>query len=118
MDDWPHYTHSPDMHHMMPIKSPDEAMNVFMSEFDVMYSHGELWVTIWHPVVSGRLSRCERVGKMIEDMQNRGGVWFATMEEIANHVQACIDDVPWKPRVDELPYYDAPITELKDRALA
>ena len=57
-------------------------------------------------------------GKMIEDMQNRGGVWFATMVEIANHVQACIDDGSWKPRVDELPYYDAPIAELTDRALA
>ena len=55
---------------------------------------------------------------MIEDMQNRGGVWFATMEEIANHVQVCIDDGSWKPRVDELPYYDAPIAELTDRALA
>jgi len=118
MDDWPHYTHAPDMHYMMPIKSPDEAMNVFMSEFEVMYTYGGLWVTVWHPFVSGRLARCERVGKMIEDMQNRGGVWFATMEKIANHVQACIDDGSWKPRVDELPYYDAPIAELTDRALA
>ena len=40
------------------------------------------------------------------------------MEKIANHVQACIDDGSWNPRVDELPYYDAPIAELKDRALA
>ena len=32
--------------------------------------------------------------------------------------QACIDDGSWEPRVDELPYYDAPIAELKDRALA
>ena len=118
MDDWPHYTHAPDMHYMMPIKSPDEAMNVFMSEFEVMYTYGGLWVTVWHPFVSGRLARCERVGKMIEDMQNRGGVWVATMEEIANHVQVCIDDGSWKPRVDELPYYDAPIAELTDRALA
>ena len=118
MDDWPHYTHAPDMHYMMPIKSPDEAMNVFMSEFEAMYSHGGMWVTIWHPFVSGRLARCDRVGKMIGEMQNRGGVWFATMAEIADHVQACIDDGSWNPRVDDLPYYDAPIAELKDRTLA
>ena len=64
------------------------------------------------------ISECISLGDMIEEMQTRGGVWFATMEEIANHVQACIDDGSWKPRIDELPYYGAPISELKDRALA
>ena len=40
------------------------------------------------------------------------------MEEIANHVQKCIDDGSWNPRIDKLPYYDAPIPELKDGTLA
>jgi peptidoglycan/xylan/chitin deacetylase (PgdA/CDA1 family) len=118
MDDWPHYTHAPDMHYMMPIKSPDEAMNVFMSEFEAMYRNNGLWVTVWHPFVSGRLARCERIGQMIEDMLNRGDVWLTTMENIAEHVQKCIDDGSWTPRVDNLPYYDGPIPELKDANLA
>lgn len=118
MDDWPHYTHAPDMHYMMPIKSPNEAMNVFMAEFEAMYEHGGLWVTVWHPFVSGRLSRCVRVAQMIEEMQRRGGVWFATMEEIAAHVKTCIANGTWKPRIDQLPYYAEPIPELKDRKLA
>ena len=113
MDDWPHYTHSVDMNYMMTIKSPDEAMNVFMSEFEAMYDFGGLWVTVWHPFVSGRLARCRRVLQMIEYMQNKGGVWFATMEEIALHVQACIDDGSWTPRVDQLPYYDGLVPELE-----
>ena len=113
MDDWPHYTHSMDMNYMMTIKSPDEAMNVFMSEFEAMYDFGGLWVTVWHPFVSGRLARCRRVLQMIEYMQNKGGVWFATMEEIALHVQACIDDGSWTPRVDQLPYYDGMVPELE-----
>ena len=112
MDDWPHYTHSMDMNYMMTIKSPDEAMNVFMSEFEAMYDFGGLWVTVWHPFVSGRLARCRRVLQMIEYMQNKGGVWFATMEEIALHVQACVDDGSWTPRVDQLPYYDGMVPEL------
>ena len=114
MDDWPHYTHIPDKLYMMSIKSPDEAMNVFMSEFEAMYRHGGLWVTVWHPFVSGRLARCERIEKMILEMQDRGGVWFATMEEIAAHVNSCIDNGIWTPRVDELPYYDAPIPEINE----
>ena len=88
------------------------AMKVFMSEFEAMYAHRGLWVAVWHPFVSGRLARCQRVAEMIEDMQTRGGVWFATMEEIATHVQACIDDGSWTPRVDELPYYEGTIPEL------
>ena len=116
MDDWPHYTHSIDMHYMMPIKSPDEAMNVFMSEFEAMYEYGGLWVTVWHPFVSARLARCIRVKKMIEYILGKGDVWFATLEEIANHVQKCIDDGSWQPRVDELPYYEGLIPELAAEA--
>ena len=113
MDDWPHYTHSFDFNYKMTIKSPDEAMNVFMSEFEAMYDFGGLWVTVWHPFVSGRLARCRRVQQMIEYMQSKGGVWFTTMEEIALHVQACIDDGSWTPRVDQLPYYDGLVPELQ-----
>ena len=112
MDDWPHYTHSIDMNYMMPIKSPDEAMNVYMSEFEAMWEYGGLLVCVWHPFVSGRLARCVRVAKMIEDMLNKGGVWFATLEEIAMHVRKCIDDGTYKPRIDQLPYYDGVIPEL------
>ena len=49
-------------------KAPDEAMNVFMSEFDAMYEYGGLWGTVWHPFVSGRLARCLRIAKMIEEI--------------------------------------------------
>tara|TARA_B100000676_G_scaffold172723_1_gene169774 strand:+ start:152 stop:1057 length:906 start_codon:yes stop_codon:yes gene_type:complete len=118
MDDWPHYTHAPDMHYMMPIKAPDEAMNVFMSEFRAMHKYGGLWVTVWHPFVSGRLARCDRMAQMIEDIRAEGNVWFAKMEEITAHIQKCIDDGSWTPRIDRLPYYDEPIPELKDAGLA
>ena len=55
---------------MMPIKSPDEAMNVFMAEVEAMYDNGSRMVTVWHPFVSGRLTRCHRVRKMMEWTQN------------------------------------------------
>jgi peptidoglycan/xylan/chitin deacetylase (PgdA/CDA1 family) len=112
MDDWPHYTHSPELNYMMPIKSPDEAMQVFMFEFEAMWEHGGLWIAVWHPFVSGRLARCARIARMIEEMQGRGGVWFATLEEIARHVEKCIGDGSWQPRVDALPYYDGRVAEL------
>jgi peptidoglycan/xylan/chitin deacetylase (PgdA/CDA1 family) len=112
MDDWPHYTHAPDMHYSMPIKAPDEAMNVFMSEFDAMWRYRGLWIAVWHPFVSGRLARCMRIEKMIEEIMSRGEVWFATLEDIARHVQACISDGTWTPRIDMLPYYTEAVPEL------
>ena len=50
-------------------------------------------------------ARWLRVEKMIEEMQRKGGVWFATLEEIAQHVRAVTDSGTYKPRVDNLPYY-------------
>jgi hypothetical protein len=39
-------------------------------------------------------------------------VWFATLEDIAAHVQRVIADGTWAPRIDRLPYYEGPIPEL------
>ena len=55
--------------------------------------------------------------EMIEYMQEKGGVWFATMEEIARHVRSAIDDGSYSPRVDDLPYYDGRIPELGEADL-
>jgi len=111
MDDYPQYVQNDDLNYFMPIKSPDQAMEVWQAEFDAMWEHRGLWVTIWHPMNSGRLARCARLAKMIEYMQKKGGVWFATMEEIALHVRKCIEQ-GYKPRVDQLPYYSDRIPEL------
>jgi hypothetical protein len=45
-------------------------------------------------------------------MHTKGQVWFATLEDIAAHVQRVIADGTWTPRIDRLPYYDGPIPEL------
>jgi hypothetical protein len=42
-------------------------------------------------------------------MLAKGGVWFAPLEDIAAHVRHCIEDGSYKPRVDHLPYYGAPV---------
>ena len=45
-------------------------------------------------------------------MHDKGQVWFASLEDIAAHVQRVVADGTWTPRVDHLPYYDGPIPEL------
>jgi len=39
-------------------------------------------------------------------MQAKGGVWFARMDEIAAHVRRCIADGSFKPRIDQLPFWE------------
>jgi hypothetical protein len=87
-------------------------MGVFRAEFDAAWTHGGLWVSVWHPPVSGRLARAMAIEELIAHMRGRGGVWFARLEEIAAHVRAVIASGQWKPRIDTLPYYDRPIPEL------
>ena len=105
-DDWPPYVHSIDLDYMFQVMSPDRAMEVFMAEFHAMLrAGGGLWIAVWHPFVSGRLSRWQRVEQMIEDMQETGEVWFATLEEIAAHCKALNDSGALALRRETLPLY-------------
>jgi peptidoglycan-N-acetylglucosamine deacetylase len=109
LDDWPQFTHSLDLGYQKPIRAPERAWEVFWAEFEAAFDYGGLWIAVWHPMVSGRLARWHRTEKMIEAMLAKGGVWITTLEEIARHVRSCIDAGTFTPRVDELPYYDAPV---------
>jgi hypothetical protein len=40
--------------------------------------------------------------------KDKGGVWFACLDEIAAHVRNEIA-AGWQPRVDRLPFWDAPL---------
>ncbi len=107
LDDWPPYVHSIDLDYMFQIVSPDRAMETFMAEFEAMRTvGGGLWIGVWHPFVSGRLSRWLRIEKMIEYMLETGDVWFAPLEEIAAHIQTMRKQGAYQARVDKLPYYD------------
>ena len=112
VDDWPQYMFADEFHYRLPVRAPRRAAEVFMDEFDAAWEYGGLWVAVWHPFLSGRLARAHAIAKLIEYMNEKGGVWFATMEEIAAHVRRLVDAGEWSPRIDRLPYYEGPIPEL------
>ena len=111
MSDWPHFAHVPDLGYLQSPKPPEAAMEVYRAEFDAAYELGGLWISIWHPHVSGRPARMLAWARLIEYMQERD-VWFATLDEIARHVRACVDDGTYRPRRVSLPYYGAPPPEF------
>ncbi|MFC5175603.1 polysaccharide deacetylase family protein [Nocardioides taihuensis] len=117
MDDWPQYVINPDLDFTMQPQSPDRAMEVFQAQFDAAWNYGGLWVTVWHPFVSGRLARLARVEKLIEYMMQKGQVWFATLDEISAYTRKLIDDGSWTPNSEQLPQYTGVIPELRSDAL-
>ena len=112
LDDWPHYEHSGDLDYMMPISAPHRAKEVFMSEFEAAWKYKAFWQCIWHPFVSGRIARLDSIATIIEDMQDKGEVWFATLEEVATHTRKLIDEGSYAPRVHTLPIKDGRIPDI------
>src|SRR5262249_9463521 len=48
LDDWTQYVCLKDFGYMLPIASPQRAMEVFRAEFDAAWKYGALWVAVWH----------------------------------------------------------------------
>ena len=109
LDDWPQWVQSMDLDYMMPIRAPEAGWQPFMQEFESAYRHGGLWVPVVHPFATGRLSRWEVVAGFLEAVLARGDVWFAPMEEIAQHVQSVSDSGVYTPRRVAMPQYSAPV---------
>lgn len=70
-----------------PGASGELALRVLQSEFDVAYEEGGLYVLTLHPHVIGHRSRIVMLDRLIGYMKSKSGVWFATIEQIANHVK-------------------------------
>ena len=39
----------------------------------------------------------------------KGGVWFATLDAIAAHVNGLVAAGTWSPRVERVPFYTEPV---------
>jgi peptidoglycan/xylan/chitin deacetylase (PgdA/CDA1 family) len=111
-DDWPHYMHNRDFGYAMPISSPQRAMEVFRSEFDAVHAYGALLITVWHPFLSGRLARLHAIVEFIEYMRSRGGVWFARLDQICDHVQSLMTDDRWRPSTEKIPPYRCTVPDF------
>jgi hypothetical protein len=109
LDDWPPFMHNLDLGYIQQILPPERAWELFWSEFEAAWTHGGLWIAVWHPMVSGRLARWDVTHRMIGRMLDKGDVWFAPLEEIAAHVRNCISDGTYRPRGEQSPIYEKPV---------
>ena len=59
------------------------VLEIYKAEFDVAYQEGTLFLLTMHPFVTGHRSRILVLRQLIEYIQSKTGVWFATQEQIA-----------------------------------
>jgi len=103
MDDWPPFFHSAELGLEMPIQSAAAAWQGWWEEFEAMWEYGGLWIPVWHPFLSGRLARWHRTHAMIGRMLEKGKTWFAPLREVAAHIERCIANGTWSPRMETPP---------------
>jgi len=109
VDDYNQYVSSRAFDYLMKISSPRQALEVYQAEFDALWEFGGLWVSVWHPAVSGRPAQALAIRDLVRHMQAKGDVWFATLSEIADHIGGLIETGAWQPRTEHLPFYAAPV---------
>jgi peptidoglycan/xylan/chitin deacetylase (PgdA/CDA1 family) len=71
--------------------SPEHVLEVFQSEFDVAWDERGLYVLTMHPHIMGHRSRVAVLERLIVHMKQKGGVWFATHEDVARHLKGMLD---------------------------
>ena len=108
-DDWPQFAHYDEIGYMMPVRSPSQGLAGFWEEFEAQYNAGGFFMLIIHPFLTGRLARWRQVEAWIKNTKHEKDVWFATLDEIADHMDKLQKDGTWHPSVENLPYFDAPI---------
>ena len=67
--------------------NPRDVMQVWIDEFDKAWEEGTMFLLTMHPHISGHRSRIVALEGLIDHMQAKGGVWFATHEDAALYVR-------------------------------
>jgi peptidoglycan/xylan/chitin deacetylase (PgdA/CDA1 family) len=93
LDDWEAYNYLPGITGSGVIARPSEVLERWMAELEALVAEGGLFVLTMHPFVSGRPSRAAALGELIRRAREFDGLWIATCDEIARHVET-LDLVP------------------------
>lgn len=86
LDDFPYFGGNADGSN----PSIGDVYEVFQSEFDVAYDEGGLYLLTMHPHLIGHRSRAAMLDRLVTYMKGKPDVWFATHEQIANHVRGML----------------------------
>ena len=83
-DDYPYY--EPDAAGSMPV--PEDVFKIYKAEFDGAYADKTIFILTMHPHITGRRSRIVQLDNLIAYMKSKPGVWFATLQDVAEYVRS------------------------------
>lgn len=83
LEDWEQFAFSADPAWGVMPENPEKVFDLWWTEFEAMWDYGCCFVLTLHPWLSGRPSRVKLLERIVRGMREKGGVWFATGEEIA-----------------------------------
>ncbi|SHJ93149.1 Polysaccharide deacetylase [Roseomonas rosea] len=66
-----------------PYTPPSAVEEIFRAEFEGAWEEGGLFLLTMHPHIIGHRSRITLLERLIDYMTARGGIWFATHEQVA-----------------------------------
>lgn len=89
LDDWPRFGWSIDTGGN--VADMRELVASWASEYEAACTEGRHLVLTMHPEVIGRAYRLAALEDLIERMQSDGQAWFATLEQVADHVRPQLD---------------------------
>ncbi len=87
LDDWEQYVYLPGLSGSGLIESPAKVYELWSLELDALAADGGVFILTNHPFASGRASRAAALERLIEHAQAIEGLWIASLEEIAAHVE-------------------------------
>jgi peptidoglycan/xylan/chitin deacetylase (PgdA/CDA1 family) len=89
LDDWVHFgfNYFPKLEYQSGISSHRKVYEIWSDEFEAVYDEGLYYMLVMHPQIMGIPSRAKMLEKLIQLMQSKGDVWFATPLEVAKYWQ-------------------------------
>jgi peptidoglycan/xylan/chitin deacetylase (PgdA/CDA1 family) len=87
LDDWEPYNYLPGITGSGVIASPADVVARWTLELEALVEAGGLFMLTNHPFISGRASRAVALEGLIERARSIDGLWIASAEEIAAHVE-------------------------------
>ncbi|WP_423183823.1 polysaccharide deacetylase family protein [Arthrobacter sp. NyZ413] len=100
LDDWEQYAFYPGVTGSGVIESPSKVLDMWTLEAEAHHSQGSCFVLTNHPFISGRPSKAVALERLIERVKSMDGMWVTTMERIAEHTKATVNEVHSHARIE------------------
>lgn len=88
LEDWEQFAFNPEPAWGFIPENCEKVFDLWWREYEAMHDFGCCFVLTLHPWLSGRPSRVRLLEDLVNQMQEKGGVWFARGREIADYVRA------------------------------